>query len=90
MKFWKTNKVEFKIWFAILFAFLRVILQGVLWIQQSFSLVKLQNESFFLIEDIIALILSLYTMTIYFATAWEIGYEIISVIQNKIKNNEKE
>ena len=34
------HKINFKIWFSIVFSFLRISLQAILWIQQKYSLVN--------------------------------------------------
>ena len=44
MKFWRSHKVEFKAWFTIFFAFLRVVLISALFLQQQTGVIGSEVE----------------------------------------------
>lgn len=41
---WKAHKVEFKLWFGMVFAGLRMALQGALWLQQASGVVGTESD----------------------------------------------
>jgi len=77
MNYWRAHKVGYKIWFATVFAFLRICLQLLLWAQQYFQVVGSFLDSELLVEEALAFTLICYMFAFYFATVWEIAYEII-------------
>jgi hypothetical protein len=49
LKRWQVHKVEFKLWFAIIFSALRVALQGTLLLQQESGLVGTESPEYYLV-----------------------------------------
>lgn len=74
LKSWKAHRVEFKVWFGLFFTFLRVLLVMVLLLQQGKGVVEARSKVFYLFEDILLVILSVYMVTFYLGTGLEIIY----------------
>ena len=70
MSYWKAHRVASKVWFVMIFAFIRVLIQGVLIFQQSYDVVGTGSLAESLIEQILSLLLVVYFFSIYSGTAW--------------------
>ena len=81
MKYWRAHRVEFKAWYTVLFALLRVVLIAVLLLQQHTGTVGSASPEEALLEDVLGLLLNLYMLTFYAATASEIIYEIFEFLR---------
>lgn len=74
-------KVNFKIWFNIIFGLLRVSLQATLIIQQKYNIVGSGSITEELFEEILSCLLMIYVFTFYLGTLWEFIYEVVELFK---------
>jgi len=81
MKFWKSHRVAYRIWFTVSFALLRVLLLALLIVQQGQGVVGTDSPEYEMFESMIGWVLLVYMGLVYFGTAWEMVYEVLEIIK---------
>jgi hypothetical protein len=77
MRRWRAHKVAFKIWFAIVFGLLRIVLQLTLFVQQRLGIVGSGSAEEGLVNNVLGSLLVFYLINFYISTLWELAYEIV-------------
>jgi hypothetical protein len=90
MRCWRAHRAAFKIWLAVSFALLRIALQITLIIQQFMNAGRMEIIEKELFDNINGFLLTIYLSSFYFATIWEVVYEVIDVLKSKTKKKRKQ
>jgi len=83
MNKWRLHRVTFKIWFSIFFSAFRICLQILLIVQQNEGMAGTGGAVEDQLELMIAMVITFYMLTFYFATIWGILYEVIELLKPK-------